>query len=206
MNATKRIQHLWFDFTDTLAAMDKAAAKNLVYTAYAEVTHKPMSPELVSEYEGLLAKHKSNSAIFVSLGLSGSFLSDRVNESSELYHLLDASIPDVINRLRERVPVSIFSNTRLDTILPALGIPLAWLTNRLGPDVVKNPKPALDGFCKMVELSGVPAGDILYIGDDVEKDLAPAKEVGMTTGLLWKQSDRTDYSFGNFQDILKVFS
>ena len=93
----------------------------------------------------------------------------------------------------------------MDGTRPTLDIQLGWFTHILGPDVVKNPKPALDGFHKMVELSNVPAEAILYIGDDVEKDLVPAKQVGMQTGLLWKESQEADYCFKDFSHILESF-
>ena len=56
----------------------------------------------------------------------------------------------------------------------------------------------------MVELSGVPADEVLYIGDDVDKDVIPAKKVGMQAGIVWKQSNEADYSFADFQDILTL--
>ena len=205
MNNASNIKHVWFDFTDTIAAMDKVQFDKLIYTAYAEVVQKEATPELIEEYKKLLKQHKSNSAVFVSLGMSSDFLSGKANANKDLYHLTDNKIPDVVEKLTERVPVSIFSNTRLDTLLPALGIKLEWITHLLGPDVVKKPKPALDGFNKMVALSGVSPHEILYVGDDVEKDLLPAQEIGLLTGLLWKDSDVPDYCFKDFSDIASLF-
>jgi FMN phosphatase YigB (HAD superfamily) len=58
----------------------------------------------------------------------------------------------------------------------------------------------------MIELSKIPAQEILYIGDDVGKDVKPAKQVGVKAGLMWKKSDEADYSFENFEDILDIFN
>ena len=201
----KTIKHVWFDFTDTIASMEKAEFEKLVYGAYAEVVGKEITLALEEEYKTLLKTQKSNAAVFKSLGLPSDYLSGRAADSKNMFHLTDPHIPEVIQKLKDIVPISVFSNTRLDVILPALGLDIAWFVNILGPDVVKNPKPALDGFHKMVELSGVFPQEILYIGDDVEKDLVPAKQVGLLTGLLWKESDVPNYCFKDFQDISKIW-
>ena len=118
--------------------------------------------------------------------------------------LADTKIPDVFQGLRRLVPISIFSNNKLNIILPALGIDTKWFAYVLGPDQVKNPKPALDGFRKMIELSEAEPSEILYVGDDVHKDLLPAKALGIKTGLLWKESEEADYCFKDFQAILDL--
>ena len=89
-------------------------------------------------------------------------------------------------------------------MLPSLGIDVSFFTHIISSGMFKKPKPALDGFYKLVELSKLPAKEILYIGDSVGKDILPAKQVGIKTGLMWKQSDEADYSFGSFKDILEI--
>lgn len=199
------IQHVWFDFSDTIAKLEKPVFERFIYGLYGELAGKEVTPELIEDYKKLLAEKKSNAAVFKSLGVSGQELSDRAAELKDMYSLTDPHIPGVIQTIRERMPVSIFSNSRLDVVLPALGLEAAWFTHLLGPDRVKEPKPALEGFQKMIELSGTPAEDILYIGDDVEKDIAPAKAVGMQAGLLWQESDVADYSFKDFSEISELF-
>ena len=200
----KTIKHLWFDFSDTITLINRTELGNIVYEAYADLVGKQVTPELIEEYKKLVKQHKSNSAVFVSLGLPSSYGADLVNkiDPHKLYQLTDAHIPNVVQKLKDILPVSIFSNNRLDTVLPALGLELQWFTHILGPDEVQKPKPDSEGFNKMIELSGVPAHEILYVGDDVEKDLIPAKAVGITTGLLWKESSEANHVFRNFQDIL----
>ena len=77
-------------------------------------------------------------------------------------------------------------------------------THLIRSGMFKKPKPALDGFYKLVELSELPANKILCIGDSVGKDIVPAKQVGITTGLMWEQPYEADYSFGSFKDILEI--
>ena len=86
--------------------------------------------------------------------------------------------------------------------MPALGIKLSWFVHILSASMLKEPKPALEGFYKMIELTGLPADEILYIGDHVEKDVRPAKRVGMRAGIVWKTSDEADFSFKTFDEIL----
>jgi FMN phosphatase YigB (HAD superfamily) len=201
------VRHLWFDFSDTIALINREAYNALVYRFYADAVGREVTPELVAEYKKLLEKHTSNSGIFFSLGLPTGYLSDRINSvpPESIYALADKNIPDVLKRLKNILPISIFSNSNLSVLLPALGIDPSLFTHRLGPDSVKAPKPALDGFYKMAELSGVPASEAMFIGDDVEKDLVPAKTVGMRTGLVWSVSGRADYCFKNFEEILAFF-
>ena|SRR3989344_1366206 len=201
MNA---IKHLWFDFGETLAFTKREAYETLQYQTYADVVGAPVSPELIQKYKALYKTYKSSSAVFVSLDLSGSFWSDRVNAAppETIFQLTEESVPTILNQLKDILPISVFSNTKLDTLLPALGIDVSWFTHRIGPYDIQNPKPALDGFYKMIELSGVLGQEILYIGDNVEKDLVPATKAGIFTGLLWKASDKADYCFKDFSDIL----
>ncbi|MEK7093495.1 MAG: HAD family hydrolase [Patescibacteria group bacterium] len=201
------IRHIWFDFSDTIAHINKSVADKLMHTAYAKVTKKELTPELVAEYDAMRKKHGSSTAVFVSLGTPRTYLVDRLAniDPKVLYQLADENIPEVLKKLREILPISILSNNRLDVILPSLGIEPGWFTNILGPDTGKKPKPALDGFHMMIELSGATPAEILCIGDEVQKDLVPAKSLGIKTGLLWSISEEADYCFTDFQDILKRF-
>ncbi len=202
------IKHVWFDFSDTIGFINKEEHDKLRYNSYAEVTGKKLSPELIQEFEELYQKHeRSNSAIFRSLGQSSNFWSEKVNsiDPSKFYKLADESIPAILDKLRKIVPISIFSNIQLGNVLPGLGVHFEWFTHILSSGMVKEPKPALDGFYKIVELSKLPENEILYIGDDVGKDILPAKKVGIKTGLLWKKSEDADYCFEKFEDIFTIF-
>lgn len=201
------IKHIWFDFSGTITFLKKERHDRLRYETYSQVTGKPFSKELIAEYESLYKRFKhSNAAVFRSLGQTSNFWSEQVNavEPSELYKLVSPNIPDVLKQVKEFVPISLFSNIQLGNILTSLNINPDWFTHIISAGMVKEPKPALDGFYKMVELSGIPAEEILYIGDDIGKDVKPAKQIGVQAGLMWKKSDEADYSFENFEDILGI--
>jgi FMN phosphatase YigB (HAD superfamily) len=199
------IKHVWFDFSDTIAFINREAHDKLRYESYAAATGKPVTPELIKEYEELYRKNqKSNAAVFRSLGLPSGYWSDRVNSADPgaFYKLAESTIPAVLQEIRTIVPISIFSNINLEKVLPSLGIQLEWFSHILASSTLKNPKPALDGFYKMIELSVLPPEQILYIGDDVGKDILPAKTVGIQAGIMWHEAPEADYSFKNFEDIL----
>ncbi len=203
---SKTIKHIWFDFSETIVFLRKERHNRLRYESYAEVVGKPVNDDLINEYEDLYRKNnKSNAAIFRSLGQSSNYWSDRINflDPKELYRLADDSIPSILCEIREIVPISIFSNIELDRILIAFQIKQDWFTHIISAGMVKEPKPALEGFRKMVELSDLPPQNILYIGDDVGKDVRPAKQIGIQTGLVWSKSDEADYSFEDFKQIYK---
>ena len=202
------IKHIWFDFSDTLGFINKEEHDKMRYESYAEITGRKVDSGLIKEYEKLYQEHKnSNSAVFRSLGKSSNFWSERINSvnPSKFYKIADKDIPEILDKLRKIVPISIFSNIQLGNVLPELGIPMEWFTHVLSSGMVKEPKPAPDGFYKMIELSKLPANEILYIGDHVGKDILPAKGVGIKTGLLWKKSPEADWCFNKFEDILNLF-
>lgn len=203
------IKHLWFDFSETIVFLQKDRHNQLRYETYAEIVNKPVNAELVEEFEELYKKfNHSNAAIFYSLGKPAGFWSDRVNSvpPSELYRLADPNIPEVLKKIKSLAPISIFSNIKLNNILPAVGINFEWFTHVISGGMVKDPKPALEGFYKIIELSQLPANQILYIGDNIGKDVLPAKKVGLKTGLMWIKSKEADYCFKNFEEILKIFN
>ncbi len=203
-----QIKHIWFDFSETLASVSDERDKFL-YKTYADVVGKEVSPVLIQEFKELRAKYKSDSAVFTNgLGMPPGYWADRIDsvDPVKFYKLADPKIPDVLNQLRAIVPISIFSNMRMDKLLPAIGLDKTWFTHFLSGAEFKNPKPALDGFYKIIEVSNLPPEHILFIGDDVQKEMIPVKQVGMIAGLVWSESPEADYSFKNFEDILALFN
>ncbi|MFA5954175.1 MAG: HAD family hydrolase [Patescibacteria group bacterium] len=200
-----KIQHIWFDFSGTLAFTKNERLDRLRYETYSSVVKKPIDDALILEYETLYKKHSdSNAALFCSLGFPISYWSDRINslQASELYTLADNTIPEILRTIQTFVPVSLLSNISLKKALPAIGIDQDVFTHIISADTLTEPKPSLQGFYKMIELSNLPAKEILYIGDHVSKDILPAKQLGISTGILWSTSHDADYSFETFADIL----
>src|SRR3989338_3462447 len=164
------IKHIWFDFSDTIASVIKERHDKLRHDSYATLTGKPVNSELIKEFEELSTKYmKNNSGFFCSLGMLADYWSNQVNSVNprELYCLVDNNIPDVLSKLKDIVPISIFSNINIDKILPALDIDSNLFTHILSGRMVKAPKPSLNGFYKIIELSNLKPEEILYIGDHI---------------------------------------
>lgn len=201
------IRHLWLDYSETIASINTEVHDRLRYESYAAIVGRVVSPELITEYEDLYQKNeRSNSAVFRSLGQTSNYWSERINsvDPTIFYRLADPEIPGVLRQLKDILPVSLFSNIELQGVLLGLDIDPRWFKHILSSGQVPRPKPALDGFRKIVEMSGIPAGEILYVGDDVGKDVRPAKAVGIKTGLMWKMSAEADYCFKNFEALLET--
>ncbi|MEK7561690.1 MAG: HAD family hydrolase [Patescibacteria group bacterium] len=200
------IKHIWFDFSETIARINTEEHDRLKYATYAEVTGEAVDEKLKNEFDEQYKLHNhSISDIFYSLGKPAGWWSQRIATipPEKLFVLAENDIPEVLQKIRQVVLISIFSNINLGKVLPAVGIDLKWFTHILSSEMIKRPKPALDGFNKIVELSQLKPSEILYVGDNVFKDVMPAKKVGLQSGLLWNESDEADYNFRSFRDILE---
>jgi FMN phosphatase YigB (HAD superfamily) len=201
------IKHIWFDFSETIAHINKGQHEIMKYAEYAKAVDKPVTEQLKAEFEEQYElHHNSISDIFYSLGKPSGWWSGRLAtiNATELFSLIEDDIPQVLAEIKQFVPISIFSNIDLGTALPALGIDTGLFDHVISSGMVSKPKPALDGFHKIVELSQMPADQILYIGDHVTKDIIPAQTVGLQAGIIWSQSDQADYNFASFEEVLAL--
>lgn len=109
--------------------------------------------------------------------------------------------PDVrpaLSRLRDRgVWVGIVGNqtVRSGRILRSLGLPTDFIATS---DDWGVEKPSTAFFEKVVEVAPGAADQIVYVGDRIENDIAPAKAVGMRTAYIqrgpwgWIQRDNPE--------------
>ena len=206
------IKHIWFDLEETLTVRTPEFLevwRELRYKTYAEATKKPLTKELRQEYEDLIKIHKSNSAVFRSLGLPSDYWHRHFATLDKIKHYKpNQEINDTLKKLKEIISISIFTNVKTQEamrILDVVKIDPPWFTYILTGDDIKERKPALDGFHTMIEKSKLKPEEILYVGDRVDVDVKPAKKVGMKTCLVWGKSPEADYSFEKFQDILSIF-
>lgn len=209
---TSTIKHVWFDLDGTLTvhtAEFHEAHNQLRYKTYAEVVKKPVDDALKAEFEALYKQYGSNSAVFRSLGLPSDYWQHYFNSLDETkYFKPSQEINDTLKRLREIVPISIFTNVKLERLLAtlkAIDIDPEWFTILLTGDDIKERKPALDGFHLMIERSKLPPKNLLYVGDRVDVDVKPAKTVDIQTCLLYSESPEADYCLADFKSILSVF-
>lgn len=204
------IRHIWFDMAGTLyretPAFD-AVHDKLRYETYAAITGTPID-KAKEKYDQLYAQYGSNSAVFRALGKPSDFW-QQTFDSMDLASLIkpDPDITETITMLSKSVPISLFGNfkqVKIEEVLKLLSIDKVLFTHILSGDDVTHRKPDLEGFHKMVELSNLPPGDLLYAGDRIDVDIKPAKAVGMQTALVWQVSSEADHSFENFTDLLTL--
>lgn len=205
------IGHIWFDVAGTLYRETpdfNIAHDQHRYQTYATLMGISDIKLAKAEFEQLYKIHGSNSAVFTSLGQPSDYWM-KAFEELDISNLLHPD-PEVINtltNLRSKVPISVFTNLKADKIkslFKQLAIPLELFTHVLSGDDVSQRKPALEGFKLMVETSGMPASQNLYIGDRVDVDIKPAKTVGMQTGLIYDDSPEADYTFDSFDQIYSI--
>jgi HAD superfamily hydrolase (TIGR01549 family) len=99
----------------------------------------------------------------------------------------DPELDTVISQLAQQFTLGLISNfkrSHLVQILDALGLKAKQFPLMITEDIVQEIKPALEPFQKAVELAGVKADEVLYVGDSPSKDMRPAKEAGMKTVLV----------------------
>ncbi|HUD11391.1 MAG TPA: HAD family hydrolase [Candidatus Saccharimonadia bacterium] len=207
----KDIKHIWFDLDGTLSVHTPEfhqAHDKLRYETYAQAIGQPMSPQIAEEYEKQYKQHGTNSAVFRSIGLPSDYWMTRFNtlDKNDYYKPIH-EVYGTLEKLRDIVPISLFTNdSAVGTArtLKVINVNEKWFTHILSGDDVPERKPNLAGFRLMVEKSQIPAGEMLYVGDRVDADVKPARDVGMQTCLVYSESEEADYSLHNFEDLLKL--
>jgi putative hydrolase of the HAD superfamily len=91
----------------------------------------------------------------------------------------------LLARWSERFALGVVSNFygNLDRILADAGI-APYLTAVLDSTVVGVSKPEPSIFARALEQLGVAPGHVLFVGDSLTKDIAPARRAGMRTAWL----------------------
>lgn len=199
------IRHVWFDFSDTIAGIDHDIHDHIKYNAFAEQTGLSDSPAQRQKYDELYLKHgRSNANVFVrEFATASKYWSELLDSrKSEIYSLADPNIPGVLSELAELVPISVFSNVDTEAIMQTLGIDTSLFSHILSSAELRYPKPHVEGYKRLIELSHAPASEILYIGDTEVKDILPAKSIGLQTGMIWGVSKEATYNFTDFEDII----
>jgi FMN phosphatase YigB (HAD superfamily) len=81
-----------------------------------------------------------------------------------------------VRELGYRIGIAANQPARADAVVRDSGLPFEWL---LISDVegVSKPDPAF--FARILEVSGLPASSIAYVGDRVDNDIVPAVRAGM---------------------------
>lgn len=207
------IKHIWFDLAGTLYKETpefNEVHDKFRYQTYADLKGIKDLEVAKREFLELYKKHGSNSAVFRALGQPSSYWMKALDNMDFTAILKpDHEISQTLAALKDKVPISLFTNFvryRIDGLLNHLQIPPEYFTHILTGDDITERKPNLEGFHKMIEITGIPANQILYIGDRLDVDVKPANAVGLQTGLLYQGANEADYCFETFKDILSKLS
>jgi HAD superfamily hydrolase (TIGR01549 family) len=205
------IRHIWFDVGGTLyeeTSTFDAVHDALRYSTYADIVGEHDAERAKGSYGELYAQYGSNSAVFSSLGKPSDFWQNTF-DSMNLADILtpNPTVSKTLEQLSNIMPVSLFTNfkpAKIENVLQLVGVRSDIFTNVISGDDVKKRKPDSEGFEKMVEVSGIPPNQLLYVGDRVDVDIKPAKAVGMLTCLIYQTSPEADYSILEFSELLSV--
>lgn len=204
--------HIWFDLEGTLLknpAYD-AAVEDFAYQLYLQETKKAATAETKKEFDSLLKQHKRKSLIFVALGKDKKYYAQAFATQFlfQNYVVANKNVQAVISFLQEKkICLGVYTSlprAPLVKILSLLGLNPHDFTLLTGDDVIKG-KPDPEGFEKIVQLCDVAANQIIFVGDSEQKDIIPAKSVGMKTVLVHGNSLLADASFMNFEELLVYF-
>lgn len=202
------IKHVWLDFSDTIGWIDREKFDALKYAEYARLKGVPVDESIKTEYEQIFHELGfANANVFVkAFGKPPSYWSDYINGHPEVYTLAEPIIPDMINKISELVPVSVFSNIHTESVMNQLGIDVSKFTHIFSAATLQYPKPHPEGYETIIKMSGLPPDEILYVGDNVKKDIIPANKVGLKTGFIWGKCPEADYEFSSFRDIYELIA
>ena len=204
--------HIWFDLEGTVLKnpLYDAAVEDFAYQLYLQETGKQRTADTKKEFDLLLKQHIRKSLIFVALGKSKKFYAEAFATQFPFqnYVSADIDVQAVVSFLKQKnIALGVYTSlprVPLVKILVLLGLNPSDFTLLSGDDV-KNAKPDPEGFKKIVQLCGVPAEHILFVGDSEQKDIIPAKNVGIKTIFVRGSSSLADYCALDFKELLSFF-
>lgn len=149
-------------------------------------------PEAIKkEYDSLVEKHGSNGKVFVNeFGADSSFFHRMLSEI-DFRNILteDKGLQEVVSYLKQRCQLGIFTSEVYDTVLQVfnvLGLDISDFAMGAGTrypilcsENVSDKKPGREGFDRIVEVTGVEPSEIVYVGDNLTKDVKAPLALGM---------------------------
>lgn len=114
-----------------------------------------------------------------------------------------------LSKLKHAV-VSDTSHQMIERELEALGLSGNLFSSIIGVDDAKTTKPDRMFYKTLLQSNQFEAKDYFVVGDRYEIDLAPAKELGMFTCLVWKSSpnpteDLADFVLPSVYNVTDLF-
>ncbi len=131
-------------------------------------------------------------------------LAKRVNPSNYIKEAKD--VKTLLRKLKEagfKLAVHTNSGKALALkVLEALGIEPSMFDIMVTSDDAE-PKPSRDGYLKILEIAGMAAEEVVYVGDRYDIDLKTAKDLGIKTVMVGKGTAPNDVDF-KVESILEI--
>lgn len=164
MKLEHNIQHIWWDFGETLyktlPTFGEKKSKRFI-ELYASIIGHTVTSQVEQECLQAYEKYGSRCMVFMSLGKDKDFWLKNRNISVRDYIVPDESIKQTFHKLNQRLPPhSLFSGKkRNDTkeMLEHIGIDINVFAHIITNDELNYPKPDIEGFNKIVQLSNLSA-------------------------------------------------
>lgn len=146
--------------------------------------------------------------IFKKYGIEPIFILEAVNSVDKKRFLkTDPTLYDMFKKNLKKFNHFIITNNiergALNT-LKILGIPKNIFNLIVTFNNVTYPKPHSEPFMKILEFTNDPPEMHVMIGDNDKMDILPAKNLGMKTIMVWKESKIADQSVKSIYDVPKV--
>jgi putative hydrolase of the HAD superfamily len=143
------------------------------------------------------------------LGFDGKKTLNQIMKQTKLTNYLkpDDRLKKLITQLPQFHHVILSNATSSSTKekLKALGLPAKLFSAIYGAYDLPIVKPDPGIFQYIINQTGFAPHQHLAVGDEVEKDLLPAKSVGMHTALVWSHDPRADVSFDQVYGVGRLF-
>jgi HAD superfamily hydrolase (TIGR01549 family) len=118
----------------------------------------------------------------------------------------DDSLQLLLRRLCQWHQLAVLTNSprsAASRVLATLGID-GYFSAVIGADDVPAPKPAAEAFLAAARALAVDPRQCVMIGNTAEKDIVPARALGMRTVLLGGSDSRADFRIAELADIERL--
>lgn len=101
-------------------------------------------------------------------------------------------VKDVLSLLKEKgYPMAVLSDFPIGSKLESMGLD-GYFSVQLSSEDIGRSKPCLTPFMLLSEKLGVPAENILYIGDSPTKDIEGSRRAGMKSVLISQKREKSE--------------
>ncbi len=147
--------------------------------------------EMKMHYDNLLEQYHSNGKLFTNIFDTDAGFVARLVGNTDFASILaeDKELCGLVEYLDDKYQLGIMTSevfSTVEKVTNALAIPLSAFHMKtdtpflvICSEVVKDKKPSLEPFEKILEITGAHPSEIVYVGDLYHSDVVPATSLGM---------------------------